>query len=235
MTVSPGGGPEGSATSRPSSAAVATDGATTIAAVPVAAPADASSFRRLKLSIWDSFPRSFRGLRPTPRRPSRESLRTLARFGSAGAGAFRAEPGDREVAEPRVVAEPPPDRAADAVELAGLDGPCPPAALADEVLANSLADERVEAGAVPEVDVADDAERLHPLEVAVDRGQVERRAPFVEPLGDALGRDRPLGREQRLEDHPAGGRQPTALSADRRGDVVEGRERQRLDPRRLGQ
>src|SRR6266566_1980868 len=57
MTVSSGGGPEGSVTSPRSRAAAATVGVAAIAAAPVAAPAEANNLRRLKLSIWTPFDR----------------------------------------------------------------------------------------------------------------------------------------------------------------------------------
>ena len=82
------------------------------------------------------------------------------------------------------------------------------AALAVEVLALAGADQGVQARPVAEVDVLDDAVRLERLEVAVDRRRVE-----PEPVGELLGRDRPVGLEERLEHEPPRRREPQAALA----------------------
>src|ERR671937_330088 len=114
-------------------------------------------------------------------------------------GTVRAQPHQGEVAEPGFVAETPANRLAGRVELAGLDAHDRAAALADQVLALALPEERVEAGAVAEVNVPDDAHGLEPFEVAVDRGEIEGGATVSQPLGDPLGRNRRVGGEELLE------------------------------------
>ena len=63
-------------------------------------------------------------------------------------------------------------------------------------------------GAVAEVNVVDDADRLERLQVAVDRAEV------VTGVGDLLGGQRALGGDERLEHHAARGRDPQAVGAD---------------------
>src|SRR5436190_3871185 len=168
-------------------------------------------------------PAGWAGKKPGGERPARP-LR----------GTVRTQPHQGKVAEPGFVAEAPANRLAGRVELAGLDTDNLAAALADQVLALALAEERVEAGTVAQVNVPDDAHRLEPLEVAVDRGEVEGGAAVGQPLGDPLGRHRRVGGEELVEDHPARGLQPAAGGADRGGDVLERLEPERRDPRRLG-
>ena len=100
------------------------------------------------------------------------------------------------MAEPGFVAEAPANRLAGRVELAGLDTDNLAASLADQVLALALAEERVEAGTMAEVNMPNDAHRLEPLEVAVDRGEVEGGAAVGQPLGDPLSRHRRVSGEE---------------------------------------
>src|SRR4029079_2269087 len=74
---------------------------------------------------------------------------------------------------------------------------------------------RVAARAVPEVHVADEAERLERLEVAVHRGKVGRRHHAARGGGGRLGAQRRVGGEQRGQYDPAGGRQAQAAPAER--------------------
>ena len=111
-------------------------------------------------------------------------------------GAVGAEPDDREVGEAGAVAELGLDRVADGVEALAVDGGHAVAALADEVLALAVADQRVEPGAVPGVHVAHDAELLEVLERAVDR-------PRSRPGATASAGQRRVGGEQRLQHAPA--------------------------------
>src|SRR5437870_4159270 len=97
MTVSSGGGPEGSVTSPRSRAAAATVGVAAIATAPVAAPAEANNLRRLKLSIWTPFDREPVAGTGPPSRAGRscdnrcQPLRSTDQSGSAPAGNY-AEP-----------------------------------------------------------------------------------------------------------------------------------------------
>ena len=70
-----------------------------------------------------------------------------------------------------------------------------------------------------EVDVADDAELLEALEVAVDRARFQARARRVG--GDLLGGDRPLGGEQRFQHEAGGCRHPVAFGAQQREDLLD--------------
>ncbi len=81
--------------------------------------------------------------------------------------ALRAQPVDREVAEARHVPEVRLQRRPHAVERGRIDRRHPPTAVAAQVLLVGAARERVEAGPVPDVDVADHAERLEALGLRV--------------------------------------------------------------------
>src|ERR1700754_1513485 len=156
-----------------------------------------------------------------------------AEAGSAALGrsddllaAVRAAPVDREVREAGLVAEVVADHGAHAVQLLGLDGDDLAAAFAREVLALAAAQQSVDAGAVADVHVADDAELLERLEVAVDGRKVQLAA------GDLLGGDQLAGLEERLEDEPARRREAAAGAPQRGRDVVDVAEGQRLAARR---
>src|ERR687890_2467565 len=71
-------------------------------------------------------------------------------------GAARAQTGDREVGEVRREPGLRADELAHGVQPARRDGPHGAAAIAQQVLAGAIARERVQPGAVPEVDVADE-------------------------------------------------------------------------------
>src|SRR5215208_1654541 len=94
-------------------------------------------------------------------------------------GAVGADADDREVRE--VAREP--GRAqhsgADLVEAAAVDGDVQAAALARGVAVARAARERVEAGAMPDVDVAHQPDALERVEVAVDAGHVELAAELL--------------------------------------------------------
>ena len=143
-------------------------------------------------------------------------------------GAVRAEPGDREVGEPGLMAEALADQVADLVEIAGLHRRVPAADVADQVLARAQADACVEAGSMPEVDVADEADALQRLEVAVDRGRVRAA---LQPLHELLGRDRLRGLEQGLQHDPArgGGSQAAVPDRSQGGIEIGGLDRRRLN------
>jgi len=98
---------------------------------------------------------------------------------------------DREVREAGIEAELRFDQLADGVEV--LDGHRRHgrALLAVEVLARLASGEDVEPGAVGEMDVANDAEALEQLEVAIDRGRVDR-----ELARELVRGHRPVGGEQ---------------------------------------
>ena len=85
------------------------------------------------------------------------------------------------------------------VEILRGDGAHVSTAFADQVLALVRAGERVEAGTVPQVHVARDAEPLEQLEVAIDRCQVGGLDLAADHPRKVLGRDGPLDLEQRLE------------------------------------
>lgn len=100
-------------------------------------------------------------------------------------GAPLAEAHDREVREAGVMGEPGSDLGADRVELLGSEQRHLGAALAVQVLAVA-ADQRVQAGAVPEVHVPREALAFEQLEVAIHRGFVKGQLER-----ELLGRHRP--------------------------------------------
>jgi hypothetical protein len=75
------------------------------------------------------------------------------------------------------------------------------------------AGERVQPGAVPEVDVLDEPGLLQRVEVAVDGAEVGRRQRAVQTAGHGLGAHRPFGRVERLEHEAAGSGDPQAAGA----------------------
>ena len=64
--------------------------------------------------------------------------------------------------------------------------------------------------------MADEAELLDALEVAVDRAEVEGGEPAAEAVGDLLGRGRGFGGEQRAEHGPRRGDNTVAGAPQRR-------------------
>src|SRR5262245_41546644 len=137
--------------------------------------------------------------------------------------AAAAEADDREVGEARLDREPPLEDLANGIELGCGDGGHPPAPLAERVLVLLSTDELVEPRPVAEVDVADEPDPLQRLEVAVHGGEVGGRKRSVEPGSELLGADGPVDGEQRLEDEPAGTRQPQPVRphhGERIGDVT---------------
>ncbi len=90
--------------------------------------------------------------------------------------------------EPGFVAEQPMDLLANRIELLDSQATNRSAALAGEVFALAVTDERVEAGAVSEVDVPGEPVLLERFEVPVDGGEVESQ------LGrDVFCRSGPVG------------------------------------------
>ena len=153
-----------------------------------------------------------------------ESVRNVHERGLPGCGR-RSTPGRcrrsgsaRTVPDPQLLL----DQRSHTVQPGRLDGREHAAHLAGDELAVAAGRERVAAGAVPEVEVADEADRLERLEVAVDRGEIRRRQPALEAGGDLLGGQRPVGREQRLEHEPAGGRDAQAAGPEQLDGRVDG-------------
>jgi hypothetical protein len=114
------------------------------------------------------------------------------------------------VRKPRGQPESVTDLCPDRVEVMGFKHGHPAAPLAEEKLAVLMACEYIQARAVSEVDVAREPVLLEHLEVAIDRGLVER-----ESLGELRRGDRAVGIEQRRDHQPAGGRDPQAGAAQR--------------------
>ena len=164
------------------------------------------------------------------------AVRELVACGGSGGAAFRrlarrrrwlrgaafAEPDDREMGEARFVAELRFDRLAYGVELLGRDGGDFGAPFAVEVFDFVTADERVEAGSVSEVDVADESVALEHLEVSVDRGLVDRQR-----VGEVHSGDRTVGGEERLEHQPARCGEAHPSAADHTDRLFERVERER--------
>jgi hypothetical protein len=122
--------------------------------------------------------------------------------GSAG-GALGAEAEDREVAEPRLIAETIVDLLPDRLEVHDVDAMT---AFAGEIRGLAGSDQGIEAGTVADVDMVDRPELLELLERPIDRGHVRPRAAAPEPRGDVLGRYGALRIEERLEHEPTVGR-----------------------------
>src|SRR4051812_8640628 len=136
-------------------------------------------------------------------------------------GAAGAEPVDREVREARLVAERLAHALAHVVQPRRVDGGQAPAALAYEVLACASAREHVAARTVAGVHMADDAELLQALEIAIDRGRLQLRRELLR--GQRSGR-----REQRLQHRLRRHRHAVAGAAQRRQYVVDRLELERL-------
>src|SRR5262249_48722872 len=129
--------------------------------------------RRRAPALLSGPARALARLRPRRHGPRDRGRRPLPGRGPAGRGARRAArvllgavpaaPVDREVREAGFVAERLADGVAGAVELVRGDREHVAAALADEELALALTHQAVAAGAVADVDVADDAELLEQL------------------------------------------------------------------------
>lgn len=95
-------------------------------------------------------------------------------WGRAPSGALFADPDDREVGEARFIAELLFDLLANGVEILHGDGRDLLAVFAVEVFELLAAGQHVESGSVAEMDVANEAVTLEQLEVAIDRGGVNR-------------------------------------------------------------
>ena len=119
-------------------------------------------------------------------------------------GTSGADADDRKVAEARPVAKPLANLRPHRIELGRIETGHPSTALTRQKLLVAGADQHVEARAVPEMDVLDNAKLLEPLEVPIDRGQLQADCPPAEPIRDELRRDRAVGSEKRLEDEPTG-------------------------------
>src|SRR5262245_60635874 len=100
---------------------------------------------------------------------------------AGGAGAD-----EREVREPGAVAQLALDQGADGVEPAGRHGLERAALLAGDEVEVAGRGQRVETRAVPDVEVADEADLLERVEVAVDRGEVGGRQPALEAGRDLV-------------------------------------------------
>jgi hypothetical protein len=137
-------------------------------------------------------------------------------------GALLAETDDRKVGEARFVAELPFDLPAQRVESFGRYSGHFGAPLAVEVFDLMAADEYVEAGSVPEVDVPDQAMALEDLEVSIDRGLVD-----LESVREMYRGHRTVGGEERLEDEASGGGEPHPALADCVDRLFDGVERER--------
>src|SRR5450755_2775771 len=154
--------------------------------------------------------RSFSGHAPVYQPPSGGLRASSSGRGGRWSRARRSRPGglrtglaeadDGEMREAGHVAEPPAYRPPHLVELVGRDRGEGGTSLTGQVLLLALGGDRVEARAVTEMDVADDAQALERLEVAVHRGDVRGRNPASHAVGDLLGREWAVGGEQRRED-----------------------------------
>src|SRR5215217_7536675 len=149
---------------------------------------------------------------------SPNTVRPLLGRGGGPGGARGAEPGERRVVEAWLEA----DHGARAAALAG----------GELVLARGGG---VPAGAVAEVRVAHQPERLERLEVAVHRREVGRRHEAAGTRGDLLGAERPAGGEQGGKDGPARGAQAQAAAAQRARGGSGGRRLDRRGEVRNGQ
>src|SRR3954466_16122221 len=119
--------------------------------------------------------------------------------------ALRAVGDDREVDELRLVAAGLAEDGRDSLDRVDLERPVGAAALARDVARLVVSRERVQPGAVRDVEVPDEADLLERVEVAVDGREVRAREAPVEAGGDRVGGNGSLGGEQRLEHGPAGG------------------------------
>src|SRR5580704_14721792 len=121
-------------------------------------------------------------------------------------GAAAAETNDWEVDEARPVAELALDQLTHRVELLRHDRSVLRAALTSEVLALTGDSQRMQSGAVPEVNVSNQPDVLERLQVAVDRSDVRGGHAPADAFGYLLRRHRPVRGEQRLKHEPARGR-----------------------------
>src|SRR5829696_3873279 len=170
-------------------------------------------------AMWSSSPNTVRPL--------------LGRGGGPG-GARGAEPGERRVVEAWLEADRGAHGGADGLDGLGGQHGARAAALAggELVLARGGG---VPAGAVAEVRVAHQPERLERLEVAVHRREVGRRHEAAGTRGDLLGAERPAGGEQGGKDGPARGAQAQAAAAQRARGGSGGRRLDRRGEVRNGQ
>ncbi len=145
-----------------------------------------------------------------------------------GLSTVGAVPVDREVAEPNEIARGSTHRFTHGVEHRRVQPRDPTASLADEVLAVLAGDEGVEPRPVSDVDMADGANLLEALQVAVDGGQLQRGQTSSQALGDVLGRDRPPGVEQRVEHQAGRGGHAMAGTTQRLCDLADALEGARL-------
>src|SRR5262245_19013305 len=165
-------------------------------------------------------------------RPAGRGRRSSRPPTSLASGAARAEADHREVREADLVAEAILHAVPDLIELRAVDLLDRAAVFAVQVLPCAPTHQDVATRPMSRVEVTDHAVLLERLEVAVDGGQIERRA--VEPGRDLLGGDRCIGSEKVVDDHPAGSRDPQtplpqrpqdgvgALELEGRGCRVEG-------------
>jgi hypothetical protein len=108
----------------------------------------------------------------------------------------------RKVGKSSCVAEQMLDQLAYRIQLRRRDRAIGGTPLARQVLALAGHGQRVQSGAVAEVDVPDDARILECLEIAVHRRDVRAWHAAADAFRDLLRRHRPIGGQQRL-DHQA--------------------------------
>src|SRR3954452_12420346 len=139
-----------------------------------------------------------------------------------------ADADDREVGEARAIAGLALDQLLGGLEPVRIERGVGAAALAGDVL-DVRSGERVQAGSVAEMDVADEADPLERVEVAVHGGDVAA-------AGEFLGGPRARVRIEHREHLPAGGGDPQAGRAERvEGGVEIGRvQRRRVVRQRHG-
>src|SRR5690349_12932087 len=136
----------------------------------------------------------------------------VASVGRATVGA-KADEGEVPEAGPNVDGAL--DAAPGAVQVLRVDGDGGAAALAQRVLMVVVAGQLIKAGPMPEVDMADEAEALKMLQVAVRRRHIERRQRGG---GDLFCGQGAIRSKQNRENRPArGGDASTVLAQNRLG------------------
>lgn len=140
---------------------------------------------------------------------------------AAARGASATEAKNREVGEMSLETGRIPDPLTDRLDLRRRQPAELVASLADQVGGVAVADQRVEPGAMTDVNVPNHAQPLEELQVPVGGWKVAGAAPSAEPPREEIGRHRPLRSKQTLEDDPAARRHPVALSAQHRRCIVD--------------
>ena len=124
--------------------------------------------------------------------------------------------------EPGAIAGLALNQGAGAVEPGGGDAREGAAALAADELDVAGRGERVAPCAVPGVEVADEAELLERVEVAVHGREVRGGKPALEAGRDLVGGERPLGGVQGLDHQPPRRRDPEAAAAQQLDSALDG-------------